>query len=48
MMRIPATACAVASLLVIVLITRELGGGHTAQALSAWGLSLNPPTILGW
>ena len=29
--RLPATACAVLSVLVLVLITRELGGGATAQ-----------------
>ncbi|HEY2041526.1 MAG TPA: glycosyltransferase family 39 protein [Jatrophihabitans sp.] len=35
-MRIPATACSVLSVLVIVLITREVGGGRPAQLLCAW------------
>lgn len=34
--RIPATACAAASVLVVVLITRELGGRRSAQVLCAW------------
>ena len=35
-MRIPATLAATLSVLVLVLITRELGGGRPAQALCAW------------
>lgn len=35
-MRIPATVVAALSVLVLVLITRELGGGRAAQALCAW------------
>lgn len=34
--RVPATACAVLSVLVLVLITRELRGGAGAQGLCAW------------
>ena len=34
--RIPATVCATASVLVVVLITRELGGSRRAQLLCAW------------
>jgi 4-amino-4-deoxy-L-arabinose transferase-like glycosyltransferase len=35
-MRIPATLAATLSVLVLVLITRELGGGRPAQTLCAW------------
>ena len=35
-LRIPATVCVTASVLVVVLITRELGGGRRAQLLCAW------------
>jgi 4-amino-4-deoxy-L-arabinose transferase-like glycosyltransferase len=35
-MRIPATACSVLALLIVVLITREFGGGPGAQRLCAW------------
>jgi 4-amino-4-deoxy-L-arabinose transferase-like glycosyltransferase len=35
-MRVPATVFAVLSVLVVVLITREFGGGGGAQALCAW------------
>jgi 4-amino-4-deoxy-L-arabinose transferase-like glycosyltransferase len=38
-MRIPATLCAAAAILLTVLVTRELGGGRGAQALCAWGLA---------
>jgi hypothetical protein len=34
--RIPATVCATASVLVVVLITRELGGRQRAQVFCAW------------
>ncbi|WP_067428714.1 glycosyltransferase family 39 protein [Nocardioides jensenii] len=36
-LRIPATLCVAASVLVIAAITRELGGSRRAQALAAWG-----------
>lgn len=36
-LRIPATVAAVLAVLVVALVTRELGGGRRAQALSAWG-----------
>jgi 4-amino-4-deoxy-L-arabinose transferase-like glycosyltransferase len=36
-LRVPATVMAAASVLVVVLVTRELGGGRGAQALCAWG-----------
>ncbi len=35
--RVPATLAAACSVLVVVLVTREFGGGRTAQALCAWG-----------
>jgi hypothetical protein len=35
--RLPATLAAAGSVPVVALITRELGGGRRAQALSAWG-----------
>jgi 4-amino-4-deoxy-L-arabinose transferase-like glycosyltransferase len=36
--RIPATLCAVAAVLVLALITRELGGDGRAQALCVWAV----------
>ncbi len=36
LLRIPATACAAASVLVIALITRELGGSPRSQVWAAW------------
>ncbi len=44
--RIPATAAAVASVLVVVLITRELGGGRGAQALCAWAYAFATTPLL--
>ncbi len=35
-LRLPAILAAVATVLVVVLITREVGGGRRAQALAAW------------
>lgn len=47
-LRLPATACAVASVLVIAAITRELGGDRAAQTLSAWGYAFAAaPLMLG-
>lgn len=47
-MRIPATMAAVASVLVVALITCELGGGRRAQALCAWGYGFaSLPLIMG-
>lgn len=46
--RIPATLAAAGSALVLVLITRELGGGVAAQRLCAWGYSFAAlPLIFG-
>jgi 4-amino-4-deoxy-L-arabinose transferase-like glycosyltransferase len=47
-LRLPATVIAVLSLLVMVLITRELGGGRTAQTMCAWGYaSATFPLLFG-
>ncbi|MFC8502519.1 glycosyltransferase family 39 protein [Pedococcus sp. NPDC057267] len=47
-LRIPATLAAAASVVLIVLITRELGGGRGAQALAAWGYAFAAiPLMLG-
>lgn len=46
--RMPATLATVASVLVLVLITRELGGGRGAQALCAWAYAFaSLPLIMG-
>ncbi len=46
--RIPATLAAVTSVLVVALVTRELGGGRVAQALCAWGYAFaSLPLIMG-
>ena len=44
-LRIPATVFAVASVLVVALITREVGGGALAQGLSAWGYAFASITL---
>lgn len=47
-LRLPATAAAAVSVIVIALITRDLGGDRRAQALSAWGYAFAAaPLILG-
>ena len=47
-MRIPATSAAVVSVLVLALVTRELGGGRRAQAMCAWGYAFaSIPLIMG-
>lgn len=47
-LRIPATLATLVTVLVLVLITRELGGGRPAQALCAWGLAFAAlPLIMG-
>lgn len=46
--RIPSTLFTVLSVLVVVLITRELGGGRGPQALCAWGYALSTsPLVFG-
>ncbi|MET0694410.1 MAG: glycosyltransferase family 39 protein [Propionibacteriaceae bacterium] len=44
--RIPATVCAVASVLVLAVITRELGGGRRAQLLCAWSYAFAASPLL--
>ncbi|MFI5086251.1 MAG: glycosyltransferase family 39 protein [Actinomycetales bacterium] len=44
--RIPAIVFAVASVLVIALITREVGGGPLAQGLAAWGYAFGSITLV--
>ncbi len=47
-LRLPATAAAALSVIVIALITRDLGGDRRAQALAAWGYAFAAaPLILG-
>jgi hypothetical protein len=43
--RIPATLAAVASVVVLALVTREVGGGRVAQTLSAWGTAAGTFTL---
>jgi hypothetical protein len=45
-LRVPALACAAAAVLITALTTRELGGGRTAQALSAFGFAFAPLTLV--
>jgi 4-amino-4-deoxy-L-arabinose transferase-like glycosyltransferase len=46
--RIPATLATVGSVFVLVMVTRELGGGRAAQALCAWGYAFaSLPLIIG-
>ena len=45
--RIPAMLFAAASVLVLVLITREAGGGALAQAFAAWGAAFGTFTLVG-
>jgi hypothetical protein len=43
--RIPATVAAVASVVVLALVTREVGGGRVAQTLSAWAAATGAFTL---
>jgi hypothetical protein len=46
--RIPATVAATASVLVLALVTRELGGGRAAQGLCAWAYAFaSAPLLFG-
>lgn len=45
-LRIPATVCVVAAVLLAALLARELGGGALAQALSALGLGTGAATLI--
>ncbi len=44
--RVPATVFAMLSVLVVVLISRELGGGRAAQALCAWSYAFAATPLL--
>ncbi len=44
--RVPATASTVVSVLVVALVTRELGGGRAAQTLSAWAYGFAATPLL--
>jgi hypothetical protein len=47
-LRVPATLAAATSVVLVTLITRELGGGRGAQALAAWGYAFAAiPLMLG-
>ncbi len=47
-MRVPATLAAAASVVVLAVITRELGGRRAAQSLTAWGYAFAAlPLMLG-
>ncbi len=47
-LRVPATLAAAASVVLIALVVRELGGGRAAQALAAWGYAFAAlPLMLG-
>lgn len=47
-LRVPATVLAATSVLVVALVTRELGGDRCAQALCAWGYAFaSVPLIFG-
>ncbi|MEV5703786.1 glycosyltransferase family 39 protein [Actinoallomurus sp. NPDC052274] len=45
-MRLPATVCVVAAIVLTALITRELGGGRRAQTLCAWGYAFAAVPLL--
>ncbi|MEO9151071.1 MAG: glycosyltransferase family 39 protein [Lapillicoccus sp.] len=47
-MRVPATIAALATVLLVALLTREVGGGGRAQALAAWGYAFAAfPLVFG-
>jgi hypothetical protein len=46
LLRIPATVCAVACLLLTALVARELGGDAKAQAWTAWGMATTSAVLL--
>lgn len=44
-LRLPATLCALVSVVLVVLITREVGGDRLAQAVAAWGYAFATFTL---
>jgi 4-amino-4-deoxy-L-arabinose transferase-like glycosyltransferase len=47
-MRLPASLCVAASIVLVALTTRELGGGRGAQAIAAWGFAFAAfPMVVG-
>jgi 4-amino-4-deoxy-L-arabinose transferase-like glycosyltransferase len=46
LVRIPATLCAVACLVLTALLARELGGGAKSQAWTAWGMATTSALLL--
>jgi len=46
LIRVPATICAAACLVVTALVARELGGGARAQAWTAWGMATTSAVLL--
>jgi Dolichyl-phosphate-mannose-protein mannosyltransferase len=44
-LRMPATLCAGASVIILVLVTREVGGDRLAQLLAAWGYAFATFTL---
>ena len=44
-LRVPATVCAAASVIILVLVTREVGGDRLAQILTAWGYAFATFTL---
>ena len=47
-MRLPASLCVAASIVLVALVTRELGGGRGAQAIAAWGFAFAAfPMVVG-
>lgn len=45
-LRIPATLAAVAAVLLLTMLTRELGGGRAAQSLAAWGYACSASLLM--
>jgi 4-amino-4-deoxy-L-arabinose transferase-like glycosyltransferase len=46
LLRVPATLCAVASVVITGLVARELGGDARAQAWTAWGMATTSAVLL--